>query len=652
MTKSPLSAAGPDTRIVDAIRASSLYASQLTVAASMAIAAFNWLREHRRRYVPLLDFDVISGALPRLALHERGNSDHAYSESALLGDHSGSATLQYLLQNMQELVVPPGTTAEIMFRHQKLTDSLSTRAEQFLRRLHESVNHPASIDSLVKGTEHVDILLDCLRDITVEHQDRALLGAILQRSRSSQEGPESISEDKSTLKVLNTCHQYLMRERPDRPQNNYHDALNAAYVASMFNNSRELMPLLISQTRAVLNLQSESVRHLTSIDAAAHMPLIFADKTFLIVTQGILQRTEQRYGPALDEAKLLDQDASQLRDSCETILQHCRDKIGIPRHEITVRSLPEADWAMLLHCRDQFERRWASIFAPAQMVNQRDRQQYLDLLGSKDWAKELKVSDRDTFNRRLWQFYKKLEATRPADYAIWNLIMNRKGLDAGTRNSAVSALFQVILRDNDGSLLRNIAGGLPMAELNVQILRDTHNVQLAAIPRFVSCGAILTICSFKDMEVSVRRYLRFTWLHICNREQIADICLGLLRATCEEVDRRPVISTLFFPSTSKAVEESDTEVKKLIARSANLETVQFVASYARSFADIVPLEGQELQMGVTVAVDMLSEELLETIAGFIAESSEVPIDRTYVSMLVQECLALLGPMEDERGRLQ
>jgi hypothetical protein len=618
-----------------ALAASCRYVEALKIAASVCISVFNWMRHEKSRYVPLLDFDVIRGASTTLTLYGYGIGEKVASTGSPAMDYSGPSATRFLLETLPEFVLPPGTIAETISECQQLSTSVSLRSETFLRRIRQATMSSDSMTELLRSGEGVDIILEDLSSIARDVRSRELFQSLLRRAHTVEEYVGDGADATLAKEALQSAYRQLAVLRPDRSLNNMCDALNAAALVQMREVARygRTIPLLVSNTRDLRKLASlsgdgQSVR---ADDSIPHL----VDKNFLIVSQGILHQTDGRYIAAIDEAMLLDEDVTPLVECCQKLLNFCRHMKSVPINEITVDMLPSADWEMLLFRRSEFERRWSSLFGPQQSAARLDRTELIRLLGAHDWAARLCVDDRDAFNRRLLQFRDQLGDSRPADYEIWSLIMNRANTmpEAGSVN--IYAAFDVIWKANDGVLLSQMRMGQPATSLDPEAIEGDHNLQVVALPCYLSAGAAVIVCSFRDSKISPRRYLRFTWLHELDVEGASKRCIQLVQ-TFERGHSGHYGANVFKRTGELLCNGSPREVLERIQREIGVESIQVLSGRIRSFADVVGIDDIEMQIGITLPDESFSESTVDELARIISETSVIPIVYAYARNLVEE----------------
>ena len=84
------------------------------------------------RWVPLLDFDVICGALPTFALHRQIERQAVSGPNSFSFEPIGPNSLRLLLSNLEDYSLPPGSIGELLTHQGRLTCQVSEKAKAFL----------------------------------------------------------------------------------------------------------------------------------------------------------------------------------------------------------------------------------------------------------------------------------------------------------------------------------------------------------------------------------------------------------------------------------------------------------------------------------------------------------------------------------------
>ena len=637
------------TSLFDALDRSYMYSSALKIAATMCATNFKWLFLHDLRHIPLLDFDIICGAAPRLSLQKRLSGESLDTEKSFLVKYSGSTTIRYFLEILRDFVIPPGTAAEILSRKERLADELSARSEQFLNRIRDAVNSPDPLQVLVspRHTEVRDLFLEDLTQFSDDFRDKTLVDSLLDRATPIEELLSEKSTDPNVIDAFRSSYAFLQGVRPNFSFNNFHDALNAAVVVRLFNSrklraSEKIIPVLISRTRAVRQLNDLSRKYLWR-ETSGEMPFLFTVPEFLVISEGIVARTEGRYKVAVDEAELLEAEAAGLVESCSELMQSYRGLVekGVPSRSISVQDLPDYEWEMLLLRKRLFHKHWGAMFAPSLMASQRDKLEYLRLVLSKDWGPSLCQDDPEAFARSLNNFISELKSERPADYEICHLILTSR--DPHREKIVVRSAFEFYVRDDDGSLLREITTGIPLKQFDSSVLDGDHCRQLVVLPAYLSCGAAVTFGTFRDSKVSSKRYVRLTWLHYGYGPRMASLCLDALGGALHDED--VVTARIFFQNDEVVIRDSLAVIKGSLVERLNEreghDCFQVGCAGIFFFVDTQPLEGVEFQVGFTVEERQWSASLQAKLAQIVGETCEIPITTEYVEFVFTQARAFL-----------
>jgi hypothetical protein len=638
------------TNIANALDKTFRYATALSLASSTSFSTFTWLRVNSLRHIPFLDFDVICGASPRLHVQKRFAGETSDQEPTHVVTHPGTAATKHLLETLSSFVIPPGTTAEILDRKRLLSDKLSVHAGVFLKHIRNAVSKSSPINILLDSQHHNtrELLIEDLSSFSEDFKDRSLLQSLLDRATSAKDLLGGDLPNDSAKEVFKASFDFLQARRPSVSTSNVRDAMNAYLLARCLGskNMRDVLkvtPILVSQTRAVQQLGNVFRDQFGKV-GRRDAPFLFAGSFFLMVSEGLLARTEGRYMTAADAAAVLAQESKGIADTCADLLRKCNLLIDEGRNpdQIEIDELPSDDWKMLLFQRKLFQKHWGSIVGPLAMVGQRDRQEYLDFLLSFKWRKDLRAGNEESFTRTLREFVGELKETSPEDYDLWDAILkssegHRDVIESGPE-------FSFFMRQDDGTLLREIASGGAMVPLTQEVLSMTHDIQVAVMPAYLSCGAFFTGKSFRDTSVSSSRYFRFTWLHNSKTTIVANaLCdtAKVLSADESHFNLRVYTSSGEVTDTCLAAELREL-LSEMILSTGDGECCLISADSMRCFADLVPLEGTELQFGVTVPVEACTNDVLNQLVRVIATTSEIPLNPYYARHIINLTIEGLG----------
>jgi hypothetical protein len=631
--------------LLSALENSYKHTSALSAAATVSMHNFRWLQTHRLRHIPLLDFDIICGASPRLGIQKRLSQEADYTEYGLLGNYGGTTSVRYLLGVMKDYVLPPGTAIELLTRKRNLSDRLSERATALVERV-EVASRTGDPVAALTSPAAPNIFREDLTRFSEDVGENALLDRLIARATPVDDilGDEPVP-NATAVSALRAAYGYLQLARPGYSMNNLNDALNAALVERLFNappRGRDTpIPVLVSQTRVVLSSLKEIARDRLRSDARGELPTLINDTTYLVVSENLVLRGEGRYSRAADEAEQLAFDAYTVAAKYGELLELCQDLLdrGVRERDIGIDDMPVADWEELLYFQSRFEKQWGSMLAPTHMVAEADAVEYLNELRNANWAHLMK-KDVAKLDRSLRQISAELQERQPPEREMWEIILTREA------QQGIGAAFFYSLQTDHSGLLRDVNGGLLPKPYDPAFFAGDHDVLIAAIPSYVSCGAALMIGTYRQMSISPVRYVRVTWPHVIDARDLVRTVFNTLKSAglLREGAHGVVCTSKQLIDVSL---DSDDPARELIAAmdgTADHECVQMYAPDVRFFADTVPLDGLEFQVGLR-----LSEESWAVVAPYfpalISSTNEVKIPEENARIVVREVCKFLGLSE-------
>jgi hypothetical protein len=610
----------------------------LASAANICATNFRWLHMNGLRHIPLLDFDLISGAMPRLAIEKRLSNEADGAEYGLLGNYGGTTSVQYLLGVMKRYVLPPGTALELLTRKRNLSESISDRAANLLDRIEAGRRSGDPVAGLM-SKDAPDIFREDLTRFYDDVRGSALLDKLISRATPTEEllGEESFPNDRAVA-ALRAAYGFLQLMRPERSVNNFNDALNVALVERLYNarpHGSEI-PVLVSQTRVVATLATVSERLRT--DSRGELPSLINDATYLVVSENLVLRADDRYATAADEAEVLAEDANTLASRLRDLLRHCQKLAAEDRlreRDIAAELMPFDDWEELLFLQRRFEKHWGSMLAPARMVVQHDAPEYLNVLCNGHWR--LRNRDVVEIEKSIRQLREEVEGREPQpEQAMWKIILNREA------EPAVRAAFDYSEQIDEPVLLREANEGLPPRQYEASKFANDHDVVIAAIPRFVSGGA-LTLGTYRKKAVSPLRYVKLTWSHgIPARAVIEKVFDSVSAAGFDLTGATAVICT---PNAlaKHSVGTGNVAEEIIAAFDANRdsECLHVYASDVKFFVDTVPLDGLEFQVGLH-----MSEKSWKAFGPFaarlVSQTNGVELQEAQASIVLGDLAGFLG----------
>jgi hypothetical protein len=207
----------PIATLPTALEKSYRYASSLKTTASPCSSTFAWLVLRKSSHIPLLDFDIICGAMPRLGIQKRLTGETSDREPSVFANYIGPTTLRYFLQMMPKYVLPPGTAVELLNRKRRLSEALSDRASRFLSRVEDLIRHddPSAVIAAPRGQHIRDIFFEDLTHFSEDLDDSMLLDYLVERATPTEELlAASTQSDKGVFDALRSSYAFLQGKRP------------------------------------------------------------------------------------------------------------------------------------------------------------------------------------------------------------------------------------------------------------------------------------------------------------------------------------------------------------------------------------------------------------------------------------------------------
>ncbi len=631
------------------------HADSLRVSASSVASTFQWLHANKQQPILLLDYDVICAAIPSLVKNRLNPRSKSQDDLLSVSQFSGPSMLRVLLQRVEECVIPPGTTAELLLGMEGLQHRLSDRARSFVERIRSvlDLEDPTTILRESRHRRTRDLLLEDLTRFDEDIQDQRILQNIMLRAVAVDSLlADSSEQDSKDIGAFKSSYGFLASQRPGMSISNFNDALNAALVVRLFNSTAPeqpgRVPVLISNTRAVRSLNRVSESYLQHLGLAQERPFLFNDVLFLVIGQGLLERTQNRYGVAGDAAAQISRDATAIASGCLDLLGESQQSANrvIKARVGSSYPLPD-DLEMLFWRRSEFERKWGSIFAPAAAAAKRDLDASLRLLLSPR-SKDALLSDRpDALAATLGDQLAEMSPIPSEATALWKLFLKHR--ETGTFSTIGSSAFSYFLCDNDGTLLREAARDILLREdTPIDSLDEKHNFRVAMGPAYLSAGTVLSVASFLDPLVAPRRYISITWLHAVDAVAITGELKKLLSSVTPS--HSGVNASIFTNLTRIDVPGDLREAYQEVQKYLNVETeemedaefFQIRAERATVSADLQMLEGTEMQANFTLCVSELKPGIYGAIIGAIIRTLEVPITEVYLRKVMEPISRILA----------
>lgn len=600
---------------------------QLQNAANQCHVMLRWFGSHRAQHLPVLDFDVVWGALPSAArmpsFDKREGETGLWSPSQLTGPH----TVRAILENASKLCLPIGTFAELTDCVTLTRREVSSTAASFVERIGRLADYGA-IPSMVTDPAglRLEKLLDSLvldlADASAHFDDLSLLEGLKERNIPYEELVRT--DERSTAKsteAFKASLTFLTETRGARKrQNNLYDALNVACTVQIFNSPKTRdagrpLPLFITETE---RLGRFTVSPWLNLDYD-RMPELTHDGLFLMLFQGLMAESDDNIQIASDSAGVLVRRVNELFDLLQRIVEF----------ELVHDTLSSSGFSLLelAHRKhDEIMRRWRGVLCPAARAREFDRTHAINtVLRQRIKSIIRNTMDPNSSRRGVEIFLESIRQFESDHHQFW------KALVAAGRSSPQdvrpSSVFRTEWQLNDGSLLSDRAIPVsPPAAAKKFGAQWRKQVCLAAYVDFYQV-AIIRLC----LDDGGRPAL--VWAHNRDIEQL----LYLLFEFCGLEQDKALPITLY---------SSEGCVHALV-RAGRLEEVHaqallktdFVSAQGPDcvlFADIEPIDGADMQIGIVSSTTTLPAQRLDAL---IERTSSVPVDTAMVRPVLARMVA-------------
>lgn len=180
---------------------------------------------------------------------------------------------------------------------------------------------------------------------------------------------------------------------------------------------------------------------------------------------------------------------------------------------------------------------------------------------------------------------------------------------------------------NDGCPLAEIQTG-ETADYLLPIARKDK--RLAVHRPYGMGGAVFALDNWTDNSSN---WVRFVWLHQSDLESVVKAAVNVLGLNAKNLEE--ALSLRLFTTTGIVRHECNaSRVLELSKLSSNLGFFELVSGVNVFFADIRPLENQELQMGVIAPIIRRSRPILRRLVKVLSESAYPPFDSEYAEHLL------------------
>ncbi|HWX59269.1 hypothetical protein [Bradyrhizobium sp.] len=603
----------------------------------------------------LLDFDVVYGALSKMRDKQSTQPEVIEGFPPTPMELLGDAATSYLLRVTPEYVLPPGSTAELLQHQQRLRHSLSGAATRFLEHADKLRTDPSSLQG--RGAIHREKVYELLKEDATNFVDDLQGGAFLERVLERAQPirdyiGDSYKLSDSPIKILRDSYSLLKGKRPWNDKSNFYDAMNAAAVATVLTSSTITAPILVTQSPSILSSNDFGIPELLPKQLMDPSFIVFNRPLFLLVFETLLSRTEHRYFSAADHAHQLMIDSEYFAGAIESLLRYCKEQEDKNTPIESLSKIPNAKWEMMLFSHETWSKRWWPLFAPMQLATKRDLVQAAELLKAQQPSTRHYLSSEIGTHEGMQTLLSRLKSAEPISDQIWGLIVEAKNAPETQsqiiRGALTNVLFAISWTHSSGELFAKTVIGSPPDSLDTLTLEGSHSLEINVIPTVLSSGAILRLISFRDLNVSPRRYLRLSWLHALPPADAIRRCWEVFNSLDESDETTAIV---YFDSTIKRLPISK-EWDGLFAADEIMDAqlVEYHRGFFRAFVDLEELDGIELHISLTISDSAATYPILDRIASTIELTSATMIPKKIAFSLLLECLRVVGAGPKEESR--
>jgi hypothetical protein len=628
----------PSSGAIAKLRRVLRHTSELQGAANECFNTLRWLSVHSVGSIPVLDFDVICGALPSAALEmaaETASGLHDDLVPPLVGPH----TVRLILKSSRDICLPIGTVAELLERVATLKKSLSARAQSFLETI-SKLRDPGAVSSLARQIsleEFPELLFQELSGYEQNAEDVTLLSSLLSRNTPFEQLVGHERETKNIDAFKATLH-YLDDERHWRPHQNLFDAYNVACAVEIFNNPSERgpkrrIPLFISDTERLTSWSLNPWLRKADVES---LPDLSHNRLFLVFYQGLVARNYGALNIAQDEAGLLTSELTSIADVLKNLLHKAHSIVthrGLAENDLQLADLPEPTVLRLQHKVGRLTSTWNDVLQPVAKSEEYDRVHYLNQFVRPHFLKAINTQGSERA-MAVHAIISGIDRFRREHHTFWELIQEH----ANSRPYEVSqvsfsSLVEVSFTVNDGSLLSETRPGFDRAHaLRKWGAGWTHEVATAAHIR-ISPEALMSSYRTEFGHIAVR------WTHNVELRKLIALSFRFFENT--EGRAKSILTRCY---SCPGIHSTQIDSSMLLADTfpAQLTDAEYLEFEGNGgvvlFADKEPIDGEEKQIGVVAHPKALKSPVIIEIGRMVAMSSFMPLSEELAAYVVPRLL--------------
>ena len=642
----------PALTVGDRLNLAQAQCGMLKLAAATCAVNFGWLAfGEDGLYIPLLDFDVICGALPSVVLQEAVDSEKMDLSCDPLCQLIGPNVADLVLRSVREFSLPPGTAGELVCRRTSTHRGVSAKGSSFLEKLRAAQQASDPFKEIVSRLGPVgevqDVIRDAVSDITFLISDLDLLDRVVSAAKPFED-LVTRDYDKNSSRALIAVYSYLQGVRQNKDMQNFSDALNVACSVWAFNKpgptgSHRRLPVLISQTAPVTKYREESSRWLHN-EVNDLWPTVIADAHYLIISENLMRKAKC-YGFGASHARALEQDIDKLDDVYRSLRKWYAQRIrsGVPASDISVDELPQHLLDYLWIQRQSLQDSWGEVLFPVAKATEFDRIEYVNRIISPSVCELIRKSNPNALRelehnlRRSASPY--LDIRDPLELVV--------ATEHSDRMQQITARFGFYRAGNTTGFFGDAA--LEQSEIQDTDEIDTcgsHCVRLVVAPRYFRQAAMLAVDSRRQEDYGPR-IIGVVWP--CARE--IDV---LMHESIEMLSQMIIVGDcggemhcVFYDNERKYLASSEDLISSSLipnvlgmmpeANHCVIKAGRLVISL-----DFRPIDYNEMQAWLTVYEDDWRPQYARIVANTVANTAMVSLGAKHYSRFLEHMLRHIG----------
>lgn len=636
------------------------YFGMLASAAAACEQNFAWMhevnreRKHRNpnakeaKVLLILDTELIFAAM--MGSNNDGHFSRLTSPFEQIsfdinpGNLIGPHILQHYLSTALDFTIPPGTATELLAKIEELGAQVAVPARRLIRELSSTTDFKSpGLGVLQYRRKYGSMLATTFSGIADRFAKMALIEDIVHRHTPYEEIKNSAVLPMGPIEEVFI---HLKNRRPRYPKSNYLDALNLASIVDIFpddpygNDSAVWLPILVTNTKSVLGTHGIVESNLP-LRQQHGMPRLICNFAYLHVSSmlcsyyAVDERGELPY-------EMLSNKASSLRISCAE-LERTANRLaerGV-KHVKTSRGEAYGPIVDMLNELTQFEDEFGDILQEPDDLVGIDRTILINEIFSDQTAKSMAMQRGHRRNTAAQELKEELVHFRHPRYNLWKLLItfSQQNYDA-IGIDKLRKHVQVMYYDDDGT---------PLAEISKKDLSDQFSAdkRMAFILNPVSQSPVLVV-DYYARGVNKTPTLKVTWCYEGESSEawkhLSQAMHGLMLRNLGGTHPDAVYRVLSAEADDIADRIRLKDSHKLLDRHyVNPGYIDIAAEGFACSMDILPYEGKENQLSITLPKKYFTEESAHIILKVVEDTSRFVLAQGILADDFSAVATIYGP---------